>query len=119
MGWSMGGAIVLQLLDRSPLSRLVSRVVLDGPVIDWGDVLAHHARGHRLPRHVGSLARVMMRQRWGHRLVGVHESVDLAKTDWVRRGDELHHPMLLIHPPTTSSCPSGRRASWPVRAPTS
>jgi hypothetical protein len=33
-GWSMGGAIVLQFLDRSPLSRLVSRVVLDGPVID-------------------------------------------------------------------------------------
>ena len=45
MGWSMGGAIVLQLLDRSPLSALVSRVVLDAPVIDWGDVLAHHAQG--------------------------------------------------------------------------
>ena len=44
MGWSMGGAIVLQLLDRSPLSALVSRVVLDAPVIDWGDVLAHLAR---------------------------------------------------------------------------
>ena len=65
MGWSMGGAIVLQLLDRSPLSALVSRVVLDGPVIDWGDVLAHHAKAHRVPAHVGSLARVMMRQRWG------------------------------------------------------
>ena len=50
MGWSMGGAIVLQLLDRSPLSALVSRVVLDAPVIDWGDVLAHHAREHRVPR---------------------------------------------------------------------
>ena len=101
MGWSMGGAIVLQLLDRSPLSALVSRVVLDAPVIDWGDVLAHHARAHRVPPHVGSLARVLMRHRWGHRLVGVHEGVDLAKTDWVRRGDELHHPVLLIH--------SGRR----------
>ena len=54
MGWSMGGAIVLQLLDRSPLSALVSRVVLDAPVIDWGDVLAHHARAHRVPPHVGS-----------------------------------------------------------------
>ncbi|WP_345205168.1 alpha/beta hydrolase family protein [Fodinibacter luteus] len=97
VGWSMGGAIALQLLDRSSLAGLVSRVVLDGPVIDWGDVLAHHARGHRLPRHVGSLARVMMRQRWGHRLVGVREGVDLAKTDWVSRADELHHRILLIH----------------------
>ena len=51
VGWSMGGAIVLQFLDRSPLSSIVSRVVLDGPVVDWGDVLAHHARQHR---HAGS-----------------------------------------------------------------
>jgi uncharacterized protein len=107
MGWSMGGAIVLQLLDRSPLSSLVSRVVLDAPVIDWGDVLAHHAKAHRVPSHVGSLARVMMRQRWGHRLVGVHEGVDLAKTDWVRRGDELHHPMLLIHSADDEFVPYG------------
>ena len=107
VGWSMGGAIVLQLLDRSPLSRLVSRVVLDGPVIDWGDVLAHHARGHRLPRHVGSLARVMMNQRWGHRLVGVHEGVDLAKTDWVSRADELHHRLLLVHSADDEFVPVG------------
>jgi hypothetical protein len=39
----------------------------------------------------------MMRRRWGHRLVGVHESVDLALTDWVRRGAELYHEVLLIH----------------------
>jgi uncharacterized protein len=107
MGWSMGGAIVLQLLDRSPLSALVSRVVLDAPVIDWGDVLAHHARAHRVPPHVGSLARVLMRHRWGHRLVGVHEGVDLAKTDWVRRGDELHHPVLLIHSGDDEFVPCG------------
>lgn len=107
MGWSMGGAIVLQLLDRSPLSSMVSRVVLDAPVIDWGDVLAHHARAHRVPPHVGSLARAMMRRRWGHRFVGVHESVDLAKTDWVRRGHELHHPILLIHSADDEFVPYG------------
>jgi pimeloyl-ACP methyl ester carboxylesterase len=106
-GWSMGGAIVLQLLDRSPLSELVSRVVLDAPVIDWGDVLAHHAHSHRLPRHVGSLARTMMNQRWGHRLVGVGESVDLAKTDWVSRAHELHHGILLIHSAADDFVPIG------------
>ena len=107
VGWSMGGAIALQVLDLSPLAGLVSRVVLDGPVIDWGDVLAHHARGHRLPRHVGSLARTMMRQRWGHRLVGVHESVDLARTDWVSRADELRHRVLLIHSADDEFVPVG------------
>ncbi|MEO7421639.1 MAG: alpha/beta fold hydrolase [Ornithinibacter sp.] len=107
VGWSMGGAIVLQLLDRSPVSSLVSRVVLDAPVIDWGDVLSHHARGHRLPPHIGSLARVMMRQRWGHRLLGVHESVDLALTDWVRRAAELQHRLLLIHSADDEFVPVG------------
>ncbi|MBM6403956.1 alpha/beta hydrolase [Phycicoccus sp. CSK15P-2] len=106
-GWSMGGAIVLQLLDRSPRAEMVSRVVLDAPVVDWGDVLAHHAREHHIPRPVGSLARAMMRQRWGHRLVGVHEGVDLALTDWVHRADELRHRVLLIHSADDEFVPFG------------
>lgn len=106
-GWSMGGAIVLQLLDRSEHAGLVSRVVLDAPVVDWGDVLAHHARQHHVPRPVGTLARTMMRRRWGHRLVGVHESVDLALTDWVRRAEELHHRVLLIHSADDEFVPFG------------
>lgn len=96
-GWSMGGAIALQLLDRSAHAQRVSRVVLDAPVVDWGDVLSHHARRHHVPRPVGSLARMLMRHPWGHRLAGVHEAVDLALTDWVSRAEELRHPILLIH----------------------
>lgn len=106
-GWSMGGAIVLQVLDRSERSDLVSRVLLDAPVVDWGDVLAHHARRHHVPPPVGSLARLLMRHRWGHRLVGVHEGVDLALTDWVRRADELHHRILLIHSADDEFVPVG------------
>jgi pimeloyl-ACP methyl ester carboxylesterase len=107
VGWSMGGAIALQLLDRSSHADLVSRVVLDAPVIDWGDVLAHHARAHHVPPHVGWLARSMMNRRWGHRLVGVHERVDLALTDWVRRHEELRHPVLLIHSADDEFVPVG------------
>ena len=50
-GWSMGGAIALQLLDRSPVSRLVSRVVpheeLDaavGETLEWVRQTAPGAR---------------------------------------------------------------------------
>ncbi|MGG5258817.1 alpha/beta hydrolase family protein [Phycicoccus avicenniae] len=107
VGWSMGGAIVLQVLDRSDLSPMVGRVLLDAPVVDWGDVLAHHARQHHIPRPVGSLARVMMRHRVGHRLVGVHEGVDLALTDWVRRADELDHPLTIIHSADDEFVPFG------------
>lgn len=97
IGWSMGGAIVLQLLARSPLASVVSKVILDGPVVDWNDVLAHHARAHGVPERVGGLSRTIMGKRWSRRLVGVHESVDVAKTNWVARAAELHHPILLIH----------------------
>ena len=97
VGWSMGGAIVLQFLDRSPLSSVVSRAVLDGPVVDWGDVLRHHAALHRVPAPVGYLGSALMGQHWAKRLVGVSESVDVARTNWVKRADELSHRMLLIH----------------------
>ncbi|GGB65176.1 hypothetical protein N798_10785 [Knoellia flava TL1] len=107
VGWSMGGAIVLQFLDRSPMADVVSRVVLDGPVIDWGDVLDHHARLHRLPRGVGLLSRSMMGRGWGKRFVGVHESVDVARTDWVSRAGELRHPMLVVHSAEDEFVPVG------------
>lgn len=97
VGWSMGGAIVLQLLDRSDLAPMVSRAVLDGPVVDWANVLEHHARLHSVPAPVGTLSRALMGKHWARRLVGVHESVDVARTNWVGRAEELHHPLLLIH----------------------
>lgn len=97
VGWSMGAAIVLQALDRSWLSGHVTHVVLDSPVIDWNDVLAHHAREHGVPPPVGELSRTLMGRRWARRLVGVHDPVDVALTNWVARADELSHKILLIH----------------------
>lgn len=96
-GWSMGAAIVLQLLDQSELRRRVSRVVLDAPVIDWVDVLAHHARLNSVPAPVGVLSRMLMAHPHARRLVGVQEAVDVARTNWVARADELRHRILLIH----------------------
>jgi pimeloyl-ACP methyl ester carboxylesterase len=97
VGWSMGGAIVLQTLSRSWLSAHVTHVVLDAPVIDWGDVIAHHARVNGIPAPIGGLSRALMGRRSARRLVGVHDAVDVAKTNWVARAGELEHRMLLIH----------------------
>lgn len=97
VGWSMGGAIILQMLSQSRLRPLVSRVVLDAPVVDWGNVLEHQARINRVPGQVAVLAQGLMGRRSARRLVGVHEAIDVAQTDWVRRADELTHRILLIH----------------------
>lgn len=97
VGWSMGGAIVLQTLSRSRLADRVTQVVLNAPVIDWGDVIAHHARANGIPAPIGGLSRALMGRRSARRLVGVHDPVDVAKTNWVSRADELEHRILLIH----------------------
>lgn len=96
LGWSMGGAIVLQTLDRSPLSSYVVGVALDSPVIDWGVVLRHHGRLHRMPGPLVRVATDLLGSRRSRRLVGVREPIDVARTDWVARADELRHPMLVI-----------------------
>ena len=97
VGWSMGGAIVLQTLSRSWLADHVTHVVLDAPVIDWGDVISHHAKANGIPAPIGGLSRALMGRRSARRLVGVHDPVDVAKTNWVARAGELQHPVLLIH----------------------
>ena len=116
-GWSMGGAIVLQTLDRSWLSDRVSAVVLDAPVIDWADVIRHHGVLNRIPGPVESLARSLIGHRWARRLVGVHEPIDVALTNWEHRADELRHRTLLIHSLDDEFVPAGPSFSLAAKRP--
>jgi len=116
-GWSMGAAIVLQTLDRSWLSDRVTAVVLDAPVIDWADVLRHHGALHKIPGPIGSLSRSLIGHRWARRLVGVHEPIDVALTNWEHRADELKHPTLLIHSLDDEFVPAGPSISLAAKRP--
>lgn len=106
-GWSMGGAIVLQFLDRSPLAGLVERAFLDGPVVDWADVLRHQARINHLPGAISALARALMGRRWARRAVGIRDVLDVAATNWVARAQELRHPLLVVHSDDDEFVPAG------------
>jgi alpha-beta hydrolase superfamily lysophospholipase len=116
-GWSMGGAIVLQTLDRSWLSDRVKAVVLDAPVIDWADVLRHHGAVNRIPVPIGGLSRSLIGHRWARRLVGVHEPIDVALTNWENRSGELKHPTLLIHSLDDEFVPAGPSISLAAKRP--
>ncbi|USQ81876.1 alpha/beta fold hydrolase [Ornithinimicrobium faecis] len=107
LGWSMGGAIVLQTLDRSDYARFVVKVVLDCPVIDWGVVLSHHADLNKLPRLASMLGKVLMGRKATRHLVGVAEPLDIAVTNWVARAGELRHRILLMHSRTDDVVPYG------------
>jgi pimeloyl-ACP methyl ester carboxylesterase len=117
LGWSMGGAIVLQVLGRSWLAERVTHVVLDAPVIDWADVLRHQASLNNVPGPVGALSRSLIGNRSARRLVGVHEPLDVARTDWVSRAAELAHPTLIIHSEDDEFVPAGPSAALARRRP--
>ncbi len=106
-GWSMGGAIALQVVARSWLASRVPAVVLDAPVVDWGDVLDHTARQNGLPRPVGRLGQTMLRNPVLRRPAGLGEPVDLRTLDWVRRAKDLAVPVLLIHSDDDDVVPVG------------
>lgn len=116
-GWSMGGAIVLQTLDRSWLSDRVTAVVLDAPVIDWADVLRHHGALNKIPGPIGNLSRSLIGHRWARRLVGVHEPIDVAATNWENRSGELRHRTLLIHSLDDEFVPAGPSMALAAKRP--
>ena len=68
IGWSMGGAIAMQTVSRSWTADRVRGLVLDSPVIDWRDVLAHQARLNHLPQAVGRLGQSVLSHRSAWRL---------------------------------------------------
>src|SRR5699024_8087936 len=82
MGWSMGGAIALQTADRSAHSDVISGLVLDAPVINWVDVLAHHAELNRIPAAVGEFALWLLSNRAGRALTGLAAPLDLKALNW-------------------------------------
>ena len=56
MGWSMGGAIVLQVALNSAHRDVLVGLILESPVIDWRLVLDHQARLLGLPHLVAGMA---------------------------------------------------------------
>jgi alpha-beta hydrolase superfamily lysophospholipase len=97
MGWSMGGATVLQALTRSPLARAVDGVVLDSPVVDWVTALSYQAALNHLPPVVRHAVMTLLTRRWAGRLTGQAAPIDLARLNLVSRATELRVPILLLH----------------------
>ncbi|MET1021609.1 MAG: alpha/beta fold hydrolase [Arthrobacter sp.] len=116
-GWSMGGAICLQTADLSRYHHLIRAMVLDAPVINWVNVLAHHAELNRIPSGVGRYGQLMMSHKLGRRLTGLAAPVDLKTMDWVSRAVELRTPTLIIHSVDDEYVPYGPSAALAEKNP--
>jgi alpha-beta hydrolase superfamily lysophospholipase len=117
MGWSMGGATVLQALTRSPLAEHVSGVVLDSPVVDWVTALEYQGVANRLPKPIQWGVIRLLTKPWAGLITGQREPIDLERLDIVRRADELHTPILLLHSDDDGYVPSTASRALAVARP--
>lgn len=88
LGRSQGGALIGQVLHRSPLADRVSGVVLESPVLDWRAVLTRAGRAYRLPGWITRLAMWLTERRAG---------LDLDEFDLVTRPPGVRPPTLIFH----------------------
>ncbi|WP_371740016.1 alpha/beta hydrolase family protein [Frigoribacterium sp. VKM Ac-2836] len=106
MGWSMGGALVLQAVTRSALRSAVSGLVLESPVVDWRTTLAYQGAAMRVPRSVQGLVLRLLGSPLLCRLAGSAEPIDFDRLDLVSRAGELDVPVLLLHSDDDGFVPS-------------
>jgi pimeloyl-ACP methyl ester carboxylesterase len=87
-GYSMGGAIVAQFMQRSPLATRVSGLVLDAPALNWKAILEFNATRMGFP----SFAALPVE--WA---IGARIDADWNSLDALRHPDDFHLPILLFH----------------------
>ena len=106
MGWSMGGAIVMQAMLQSPHAALIAGVILDSPVVNWRDVLAYQAELNRVPAAIGTLAVAALETPLGAKVAGAEGKIPFNDMNMLQRADALRLPMLILHSDDDGFVPS-------------
>lgn len=94
VAWSMGAALALELVRRSP--RAVDDLVLLCPVSDWPMTIEYGARRAGLPRLAASLASLMIRNRFVAGALGLPAAIDVRSLSWTQRGS-VPIPAMVVH----------------------
>jgi alpha-beta hydrolase superfamily lysophospholipase len=106
MGWSMGGAIALQLELSSAHRDVLAGLILESPVVDWRVVLGYQAKLLRLPAAVTGLAIGALQTEWATPMTGAGAAIPFDRLDAVSRAAELQHPILILHSDDDGFVPS-------------
>lgn len=93
VGASMGGGIIASYLDHTP-DAPIAGVVLDSPVLDFGETVSYGAEQEPLPL----FGHVPAPLTWtAKRITAVRYDVDWAATDYLDDASWLDVPALVIH----------------------
>lgn len=106
MGWSMGGAIALQVSLNSAHRNAIAGLILESPVIDWRIVLQYQARIMRVPPTVSGLAIEALQHEWTAPIARAGSAIPFDRLDVVARAAELRHPILILHSDDDGFVPS-------------
>jgi alpha-beta hydrolase superfamily lysophospholipase len=88
IGYSMGGELITQFMQRSRLSADVSALVLDAPVLDWRSLIEFNAEQIGLPGFLG------MPVEW---MIDARANPDWDSLDALEHSEDFHLPILLFH----------------------
>ncbi len=95
VGWSMGGATVMQALLRSRHRERVRGVILESPVVDWYETLRALGRQAKLPPAIQSWAFRLLKT--GRFRVRRREPINLDSLNLVKNAGKFSVPVLLLH----------------------
>jgi alpha-beta hydrolase superfamily lysophospholipase len=87
-GYSMGGALVTQLMEHSPLSAKVTALILDAPALNWKEILEFNAERMNLP---GLFA---LPVEWA---IDARINPDWNSLNALAHPEDFHLPILLFH----------------------
>lgn len=116
-GWSFGASIALQLAASSEFRGLISRLVLNAPVIDWSSTLVANARSSMLPGWVARLGLQLLGSSGTRWITGLDAALQFPALDFLARADELSVPILVIHNEGDRSTPFAISREFVTRRP--
>lgn len=105
IGYSMGGANVASFLYESPLRAQTTAVILDSPVLNFGETIDYAAAQTTLP--LTSIAVPNSLTAVAKWIAGWRFGVDWTATDYVSRWRGLQTPMLIIQGTGDDTVPLG------------
>jgi len=87
-GYSMGGALIAQFMERSPLADRIDALVLDAPALDWRSILEFNAEEMGLPGFAA------LPVEWA---IDARINPDWNSLDALQHPEDFHLPILLFH----------------------
>jgi len=117
MGWSMGGAIALQVALNTAHRDVIGGLVLESPVIDWRVVLDYQTKLLGLPQAISGLTIGALAAEWAAPVTRTGGAIPFDRLDVVSRADELRQPILILHSDDDGFVPSDASHDLVTRRP--